>query len=326
MTISTISESAMLVMFVPLHTSHGGEYRCVANITLPQVTITASSAYNITVQSQSLQLAPHTPHTSPPSVPPPTLVITGAPVDVGFYSGLNLTFTGRAEFDPAVDTPLVVNGVWSKTMPSSDLTADGRVGVLEPMPLQEGPAVYVSSLTVDSLDASRNDSGNYTLSLTISSSQPFTTGTSITTTRTITVSRTYAGSHDNWGCGTTYWFSLPTAFPPQTVSVEGVNATAGDVVTLMCNVSRVSTLDSSTLLEVMWLDVDGNIITSDDMDLLVASSITSSTDTNTQNILTFPLLTTSQGGVYSCAVNMTIPDIVMDHQVISTAPVRVTSK
>ena len=247
-------------------------------------------------------------------------------MDMGFYSGLNLTFTGRAEFDPAVDTPLVVNGTWSKTMPSSDLTADGRVGVLEPMPLQEGPAVYVSSLIVDSLDASRNDSGNYTFSLTISSSQPFTTGTSITTTRTITVSRTYAGSHDNWGCGTTYWFSLPTAFPPQTVSVEGVNATAGDVVTLMCNVSRVSTLDPSTLLEVMWLDVDGNIITSDDMDLLVVSSITSTTDINTQSTLTFPPLTTSQGGVYSCAVNMTIPDIVMDYQVISTAPVRVTSK
>ena len=201
-TISMTSESGVSVMFVPLHTSHGGEYRCVANITIPQVTITASSAYDITVQSQSLQPAPHT-HTShlpsPPSVPPPTLVITGTPVDMGFHSGLNLTFTGRAEFDPAVDTPLVVNGVWSKTMPSSDLTADGRVGVLEPMLFQEGPAVYVSSLTVDSLDAARNDSGNYTLSLTISSSQPFTTGTSITTTRTITVSRTYVGSHDTGG-------------------------------------------------------------------------------------------------------------------------------
>ena len=200
MTISMTSESGVSVMFVPLHTSHGGEYRCVANITVPQVAITASSAFSITVQSQSLQLAPHTPHTSPspPSVPPPTLVITGTPVDMGFHSGLNLTFTGRAEFDPAVDTPLVVNGVWSKTMPSSDLTADGRVGALEPMLLEEEPAVYVSSLTVDSLDAARKDSGDYTLSLTISS-QSFTTGTSITTTRTITVSRTYVGSHDTGG-------------------------------------------------------------------------------------------------------------------------------
>ena len=328
-TISMTSESGVSVMFVPLHTSHGGEYRCVANITIPKVAITASSAYDITVQSQSLQLAPHThthltPHTSPPSVPPPTLVITGTPVDVGFHSGLNLTFTGRAVFDPAVNTPLVVNGVWSKTMPSSDLTADGRVGVLEPMLFQEGPAVYVSSLTVDSLDVARNDSGDYTLSLTISSSQPFTTGTSITTTRTITVSRTYVGLHDMgvWH----YWLSLPTAFPPQRVNVEGVNAIAGDDITLICNISRMSTLDPSTLLEVMWLDADGSIITSDDMDLLVVSTIASTTDTNTQSTLTFTLLTTSQGGVYSCAVNMTIPDIVMDHQVISTVPVRVASE
>ena len=108
--------------------------------------------------------------------------------------------------------------------------------------------------------------------------------------------------------------------------MEGVNAIAGDDITLICNVSRVSTLDPSTLLEVMWLDADGNIITSDDMNLLVVSTITNTTDTNTQSTLTFPLLTTSQGGVYSCAVNMTIPDIVMDHQVISTAPVRVASE
>ena len=132
----------------------------------------------------------------------------------------------------------------------------------------------------------------------------------------------------NYWCGTIYWFSFPTAFQPQTVSVEGGVATSGDDITLICNVSRLSTLDPSTLLEVMWLDVDGNIITmsSDDTNLRVVSDVTYTTDTNTQSTLTFPLLTTSQGGVYSCAVNMTIPDIVMDHQVISTAPVRVTSE
>ena len=100
--------------------------------------------------------------------------------------------------------------------------------------------------------------------------------------------------------------------------MEGVNATAGDDITLICNVSRFSNLDPFTLLEVMWLDADGNMV--------VSTTITSTTDTNTQSTLTFSLLTTSQGGVYSCAVNMTIPDIVMDHQVISTAPVRVASE
>ena len=69
-TVSMTSESGVSVMFVPLHTSHGGEYRCVANITVPQVAITASSAFSITVQSQSLQLAPHTSYFPLPSLSP----------------------------------------------------------------------------------------------------------------------------------------------------------------------------------------------------------------------------------------------------------------
>ena len=80
--------------------------------------------------------------------------------------------------------------VWSKTNPSSDLTADDRVTILNPeLVRQGGPGsgvVYESTLTVDTLDVARGDSGDYTLSLDISS-VPFTTGTNISTTRSITV-------------------------------------------------------------------------------------------------------------------------------------------
>ena len=125
----------------------------------------------------------------PPTVPPPTLTITGAPVDQGFHSGLNLTFTGRVEFSAAVDTPLIVSGVWSKVNPPSDLTTDERVRIVPPELVGSGSGsgvVYESTLTVETLDSTRGDSGDYTLSLTISST-PFTTGTSVITTRTITV-------------------------------------------------------------------------------------------------------------------------------------------
>ena len=44
------------------------------------------------------------------------------------------------------------------------------------------------------------------------------------------------------------------------------------------------------------------------------------------SILTLSFLTTSQAGHYSCAANMTIPNIVTDHQVITQAPVRVASE
>ena len=111
-------------------------------------------------------------------------------MDEGFYTGLNLTFIGRAEFNPAVDTPLDVRGVWSKTNPSSDLTADDRVTIMDPeLVRQGGPGsgvVYEGTLTVDTLDVARGDSGDYTLSLDISS-VPFTTGTNISTTRSTTL-------------------------------------------------------------------------------------------------------------------------------------------
>ena len=83
-----------------------------------------------------------------------------------------------------------MRGVWSKTNPSSDLTADDRVIIMDPeLVRQGGPGsglVYESTLTVDTLDVARGDSGDYTLSLDISS-VPFTTGINISTTRNITL-------------------------------------------------------------------------------------------------------------------------------------------
>ena len=119
----------------------------------------------------------------------------------------------------------------------------------------------------------------------------------------------------------------PAAFPPQRVNIsadeEGV-VTAGDQYTLQCNISRMDTLAPSTLLEVMWLDPSNNTITSGTT--YTISGMSSTTATTLTSTLTFPRLTTSQGGLYSCAVNMTIPDIVTDHQVISTTPVRVAGE
>ncbi len=83
-------------------------------------------------------------------VPPPTLTITGTPVDEGFHTGLPLTFTGRAQFSPAVDTPLDVTVVWTKTT-SSDLTADDRVTLTEAVMVGVSPMVFESTLSVNVL-------------------------------------------------------------------------------------------------------------------------------------------------------------------------------
>ena len=83
-----------------------------------------------------------------------------------------------------------MRGMWSKTNPSSDLTADDRVTIMDPELVQQGGpgsgVVYESTLTVDTLNVARGDSGDYTLSLDISS-VPFTADTNISTTRSITV-------------------------------------------------------------------------------------------------------------------------------------------
>ena len=121
------------------------------------------------------------------SVPTPSLIIIGSPVDEGFHTGLLLTLTGRAEFNPAVDTPLTVNGMWTKINPSSNLTADSRVSIKDPRQAQERPTmVYETSLTVNVLDMGRGDSGDYTVRLDISSLS-FTTGTTVSRTRNIVV-------------------------------------------------------------------------------------------------------------------------------------------
>lgn len=104
---------------------------------------------------------------------------------------------------------------------------------------------------------------------------------------------------------------------------EGV-VTAGGQYTLQCDISRRDTLGNATLLEVVWLGPGNEAITSGTN--YTISDPSSTTATTLNSTLTFLRLTTSQGGLYSCAVNMTIPDIVTDHQVIRPTPVRVASE
>ena len=123
----------------------------------------------------------------PPPVPSPTVTITGSPFDEGFHTGLLLTFTGRAEFHPAVNTQLDVDEMWTKTAPTSDLSADPHVSISDLMIVSMDPIVFVSNLTINTLDQ-RTDSGTYTLSLVISSPRhPFVVGTMATESHTITV-------------------------------------------------------------------------------------------------------------------------------------------
>ena len=260
-----------------------------------------------------------------PPVPPPIFNITVSSMDkeyhaeipVAFTVGIPVTFAAEVEFDPSVDTPLNVSGVWSKPNHLLDLEADSRVTIVEPYLFQESPKIYVSNLTVDVVSG---DSGNYIFSLDVSSAA-FTERISINSTRSINVLCKVAGAL--YVCSILATI-LRAAFSPQGVDVRSSgDAAAGNQFTLECLAHR-ATLSLSTLLEVKWLDQYNNTITSGPVYNI--SGMSNTTAANLTSTLTFPRLTTSQGGLYSCAVNMTITGIVTDYQVINTLPVIVSSE
>ena len=99
---------------------------------------------------------------------------------------------------------------------------------------------------------------------------------------------------------------------------------AGDQYTLQCNIRRKTRAPSNTILRMVWLDRDGDVITSGSA--YAVSGMSNTTSADLTSTLTFHRLTTSQGGLYSCTVNATIPGTVKDEQIISTFPVRVASE
>ena len=127
-----------------------------------------------------------------------------------------------------------------------------------------------------------------------------------------------------------YTYPLYAGFPSHWVNISPVEVDAGVPIagsshTLECNVSRAATLSNSTLLEVMWLDSNNRIISSNPNFTIMGA--TSTTATFLTSRLTFSRLRTSQGGNYICSSNMTIPgEIATDHSISSTISVRVMSK
>ncbi len=111
-------------------------------------------------------------------------------------------------------------------------------------------------------------------------------------------------------------FSFLSAFPPQIIQVQPqvIEVLAGETSFLYCNASRQSTLSPSTTLEIFWLSSRNEII-STTSDVILAGDTTSTTNLVITSSLTFTRVRTSQAGTYTCVVNMTIPGVVVDHQV-----------
>ena len=89
---------------------------------------------------------------------------------------------------------------------------------------------------------------------------------------------------------------------------------------ISCLAVREYTLSVSTVLEIVWQNNN---------DVINTNSVFGLTRSHANNItsrLAISNIRTSQAGVYTCVVNMTIPGVVEDHQVRKTSTVNVISK
>ncbi len=124
-----------------------------------------------------------------------------------------------------------------------------------------------------------------------------------------------------------FLFVFLSAFPPQIIQVQPqvIEVLAGETSILFCNASRQSTLSPSTTIEILWLRGSNEII-STTSDIIIAGYQTSTTDLVRTSSLTFTRVRTSQARTYTCVVNMTIPGVVVDHQVSRSVTLNVHSE
>ena len=126
-----------------------------------------------------------TPLTHSP-VPPPTVVITGSPINSNFFTGLQLNLTCHIHIpSELLSVPISVTAQW--TMSGTVLTSNSRLTVEEEL-VQVGPLLYQTSLVFNSLDG-RVDNGNYTCSVTVDAIPESVNvrGAAVSTTKAITV-------------------------------------------------------------------------------------------------------------------------------------------
>ena len=106
------------------------------------------------------------------------------------------------------------------------------------------------------------------------------------------------------------------------ITREGISV-AGHEFMLICRASRDALL--SALLEMEWLGPRGTLIEEDSGVTIMGSSTT--TKAILTNTLVFSNLHTSQGGLYTCRMNLTIPEEnVTDHSVSKSSNVIVQRK
>ena len=101
-------------------------------------------------------------------LPPNSVTVTSDPGSPIRPVGSTVTLTCTVELSPAVDVPVTVNTLWTGP--------DGFITTNTAQPVMGSTTTYTSTVMVNSFQ--RNQSGNYSCRVTVSSSSPVLTNSS----------------------------------------------------------------------------------------------------------------------------------------------------
>ena len=159
--------STLNLTFIPLFTSHGGQYTCVATISVPQLSlsVTNSSAVTVSVQSELNVVVMYNLHYIIFTVPAPNATISLIPSSQSVYLGTPINVSCAFSVLSVVDTPIVFKTFWIG--PQGPIYNGNRTMITTIQSI----IVYTTILQISPLNTS--DSGLYSCMGNISSNSSY---------------------------------------------------------------------------------------------------------------------------------------------------------
>ena len=304
--------SSLNLTFNPLLTSHGGQYTCVATISVPQLSlnITNSSSVTVSVQSEFNNVTFKCYHECNIfTVPVPSVTLSPVPLGSSVYTGTSISMSCAFTVQSVVDSPVMLNILWIG--PQGPIYNGNRTMTI----ITQSMMVYNATLQINPSNSS--DTGIYWCVGNISSNRSYIITSSNASTNT---SLTVQGENTKYNSTHVNHSLSSSALPPPVVTTSSYGSTiAGSVYSLVCMVKVVDGL--VVVPDVVWMK-DGGV--------LVNGTNTTLTRTvsggNSALYLTFNPLLTSHGGQYTCVATISVPQLSLSITNSSAVTVSVQSE
>eukprot|EP00731_Ephydatia_muelleri_P018727 Em0011g767a len=312
--------STLNLTFNPLLTSHGGQYICVAAISVPQLSLSVTNSSAATVSAQ---------------IPVPSVTLSPVPFGSSVYTGIFISMSCAFTVPSVVDSPVMLKALWIG--PQGPIYNGNRTMTIITQPTM----VYNATLQINPSNTS--DTGIYWCVGNISSNSSYIVTSSNASANTslvvqalpppvVTTSSygsTIAGSVYSLVCmvkvvdglvvvpdvvwmkdggvlvnGTnTTLTKTVSALPPPVVTTSTYGSTiAGSVYSLVCMVKVVDGL--VVVPDVVWMK-DGRVLVNGTNTTLTRTVSGGNSILN----LTFTPLLTSHGGPYTCVATISVPQL-----------------